>query len=930
MDAIVLRGVKTHNLKDLDLILPHKRFYVITGVSGSGKSSLAFDTLYAEGQRRYVESLSAYARQFLERMEKPDVEGVSGIPPALAIEAKNTINNARSTVGTQTEINDYLRVFFARIGQTFCPDCGIEVTQNNPLSIAGMMVREFSGKKAAVLFRVPLGQKGKNYLKESLAELERQGFTEFFYKGAAVPAAEIEKQKLEELQVVADQMAVEEKSKKRLVDSVELAFRLGKGAVQIAVGSKVLKFSDQMQCRECERVFREPVPNLFSFNSPLGACPLCQGFGRVITIDWNLVVPDEKKSLRQGAIEPWTKPSAEWEKKQMIKYCEKKGIPLDKPWKDLSQKHRDLILFGPGSEKEYFSVKNFYEFLETKTYKMHVRIFLSKYRCYIPCSQCHGTRLKPEAIYVKVGGKSVADLQHMNIEDLLAFVKGLKFSKEDFDRVEPVFLEITGRLRFLVEVGLGYLSLGRLSRTLSGGEVQRINLASSLGSALVDTLYVLDEPSIGLHERDNYLLIRLLRELRDLGNTVVVVEHDRAMIEAADEVLDMGPRGGENGGRLLFQGPVKDLHKIEESFTGQYLSGKLEIKRRGTDKLALTPEASIEIKGATGHNLKGVDVKIPLGKMVVVTGVSGSGKSTLIYDTLYNHYLRDRGQPVQDLGPVKAVRGLDRFDEMILVDQSPIGRTPRSNPITYIKAFDEIRKLLASTPQAKRQGFGPGHFSFNVDGGRCPHCKGDGRIKVEMHFLADVFIPCEACQAKRYKPEVLEIRYRERNVDEILGLTIDDAVAFFAGEDTLCAKLKLLQRVGLGYLRLGQSATTLSGGEAQRLKLAVEMLEKKAKHVVYLFDEPTTGLHYHDIHYLMSAFDELLAAGNSLIIIEHNMEIIRLADHVIDLGPEGGGKGGELIFQGRVENLLKCSNSHTGSYLKQYLEKLPKRAKSAV
>jgi len=920
MDAIVLQGVKTHNLKNFDLILPHRKLYVVTGVSGSGKSSLAFDTLYAEGQRRYVESLSAYARQFLERMEKPDVDMVAGIPPALAIQAKNTVNNARSTVGTQTEINDYLRVLFSRVGIMFCPDCGLEIVKNNPQTIAAYLEKNYSGEKVILMFRLLMGKKGKKYLEESLSELERQGYVEFFLEGRILDRDELLKAagKLkDELSVSIDTLMIDETKNKRLIDSIEHALRSGKNQIDVYVKGQTFRFSEDLSCSRCQRGFREPTPNLFSFNSPLGACAECQGFGRVITIDWDLVVPAPAKSLQDGAIEPWTKPSTESEFKQLLKFAKTNKIPVDKPWNKLTQKQRDAVLFGMGNKKEYFSVKDYFDYLEQKTYKMHVRVFLSKYRGYVTCHKCGGTRLKPEGLAVKVAEKNIAEVMDLSIEDLYGFLEALRFSKEDFERVEPVYEEIMKRVRFLREVGLDYLSLARLSRTLSGGEVQRIHLASSLGSALVDTLYVLDEPSIGLHERDNYLLIRLLKELRDLGNTVVVVEHDRAMIEAADEVIDMGPLGGAKGGHVLFQGDVANLRKAENSFTGKYLSGELEIKRRPleTGKNFKT----IEIIGARQHNLKDVTVKIPLHQMVVVTGVSGSGKSTLLYDVLFNHYLRYTGQPVQDLGTVQAIHGLDNFDSMVLIDQSPIGRTPRSNPVTYLKAFDEIRKILASTPDARREGFEAGHFSFNVDGGRCTECKGDGRIKVEMHFLADIFVPCEACQGKRFKAEILEIRFEGKNVDDILALTVDEGVQFFARFTRLVEKLVLLQRVGLGYLYLGQSATTLSGGEAQRLKLAGEMTEKRSNHIVYLFDEPTTGLHYHDIHYLTGALDELLGKGHSLIVIEHNMEIIKNADYVIDLGPEGGAGGGEVVFSGNVSELKKCSKSFTGKYLNEYL-----------
>ena len=916
MDAILLHGIKTHNLKNLDLVLPHKKIYVVTGVSGSGKSSLAFDTLYAEGQRRYVESLSAYARQFLERMERPDVESVSGIPPALAIQAKNVISNARSTVGTQTEINDYLRVLFARVGRTLCPDCSVPVVRNQPETVADFLLKNHPEKETAILFTISLGKKSGRNLKDFFPELERQGFTEFFMEGKIQTGDQVltSRFKKEQISICCDRIKAISKNRKRMIDSLEMAYRWGRGDIQVVLldEGKNFQFSEGLRCFSCGRKFREPSPNLFSFNSPLGACEICQGFGRVITIDWNLVVPDEKKSIAEGAVEPWTKPSAAWEFKQLLKFCAKRKIPVNRPWKQLPEASRRLILHGE-KIKDFASVKDFFDYLETKTYKMHIRIFLSKYRAFIPCPACRETRLKPEALWVRVAKKSIAELQDLDIESLLGFMEGLHLSADELERAEPAYLEIKKRVRFLKEVGLGYLSLSRLSRTLSGGEVQRIHLATSLGSALVDTLYVLDEPSVGLHERDNDLLIRLLRELRDLGNTVVVVEHDRTMIEAADEVIDLGPGGGEKGGELIFQGTVEDLKKCPASITGQYLAGLRQVTRGSRPK----PEKkeSIRIRGAAEHNLKNLDVQIPLHQLVAITGVSGSGKSTLLYEILYHHFLRFRGQPVQDLGKVRSIEGFEAVDDMILIDQSPIGRSPRSNPATYLKAFDEVRKIFARTPDARRAGFQAGHFSFNVDGGRCDACKGDGRIKVEMHFLADVFIPCETCQAKRFKPEVLEIRHRGKNVDDVLALTVSEALNFFQEETALIAKLSVLEKLGLGYIRLGQSATTLSGGEAQRLKLASEMTLSSSRHTVYLFDEPTVGLHDSDIAYLMQAFDELLARGHSIIVIEHHMEIIRSADTVIDLGPEGGEKGGRLLFSGSVADLVECTDSYTGRYL---------------
>jgi len=926
--SIILKGIKTHNLKNFDLTLAHHKLYVVTGVSGSGKSSLAFDTLYAEGQRRYVESLSAYARQFLARMEKPDVDFVGGIPPALAIEAKNVISNARSTVGTQTEINDYLRLLFSRVGRTYCPNCGIEALKSQPDSIASFLIEKFTGEDIAVMAGIDLGGTSREQAEASLAELERQGFSEAFEKGKIVSFEVLKKAQRTSprIQVICDRVQIQPKNRKRLVDSLELAGRLGKGEIKAVCGKKELAFSEELACPNCSKTFREPVPNLFSFNSPLGACPACQGFGRVITLDWDLVIPDDSKTLAGGAIEPWTKPSSEWEFKHLLDYCRKKKIPTDKPWRELSAAQRKQILQGQEGDK-FFSVKQFFEYLEKKTYKMHVRVFLSRYRTFVPCKDCSESRLKPQGLAVKVAGKNIFEMQGQPLSDLYQFLAGLEFTEGERARVEPVYLEIQKRVRFLVEVGLGYLSLARLSRTLSGGEMQRIHLASSLGSALVDTLYVLDEPSIGLHERDNDLLIRLMKELRDLGNTLIVVEHDRAMIETADEVIDIGPGGGERGGELLYQGAVAGLRECRRSLTGRYLSGELvpSLIKSDRDERKSKPEA-IEIVGAAEHNLKNVNVTIPLRKFVLITGVSGSGKSTLVYDVLYKNFLRARGQSVQEPGKVRKIKGLDKIDQLVLVDQSPIGRSPRSNPATYIGAYDDIRKCFASSREAKNRGLEPAAFSFNVDGGRCDTCKGAGQVKVEMHFLADVFMPCDACQSKRFQKHVLDVHFQGKNIDQVLGLTVEDAVIFFKGFKALEEKLSLLVRVGLGYLRLGQSATTLSGGEAQRLKLAEEMANAKAGHVLYVFDEPTTGLHYHDIHYLLQTFQELLARGHSLVVIEHNMEVIHTADWIVDLGPEGGAQGGALVYAGDCDGIVNVKESFTGQYLRKYRSWLKQHA----
>ncbi|OQA51301.1 MAG: UvrABC system protein A [Candidatus Omnitrophica bacterium ADurb.Bin292] len=920
MGAIELRGVKTHNLKNLQLKLPRRKLYVVTGVSGSGKSSLAFDTLYAEGQRRYLESVSAYARQFLERMPKPDVEFSSGIPPALAIQTKNVVSNARSTVGTQTEINDYLRVAFARAGRLICPECEIEVEKYDPVSIARRLLQDFLEKTVRIVALVPLGKAGMKYLSENVRELERQGFSDFFCDGEWKNGDSLlsAKQKFSELRVSIDVLPVNEKNRERLTDSLELGFRYGKGNVQVWCQGRELKFSEILQCVSCGKKFPEPVANLFSFNSPLGACPACQGFGRVITIDRDLVVPDASKSIREGAIEPWTKASTRWERGQLLDFCARKRIPVQRPWATLKKEHQKWIFEGfPGDD--YFSLRDFFDYLNKKIYKMHVRIFLNRYRGYVPCAVCHASRLKPDAMNYRLGGRTIADVQALPIDRLLEFLETIHLSPEEKEKMGPVHEELIRRVRFLKEVGLGYLTLDRMSRTLSGGEVQRIHLASSLGSALVDTLYVLDEPSIGLHERDNQMLIALLKKLRDLGNTVVVVEHDRTMIQSADEVIDLGPEGGAKGGRLVFQGSIDALKSCQASYTSRYLSGKEKLQR--VFRPARGKPRKILIEGASAHNLKKIRAEIPLGRLAVLTGVSGSGKSTLLYNVLYNHYLKSKGQPVSrdELGNVKRIAGFDGVEDMVLVDQSSLGRSPRSNPATYTKAFEEVRKVFASTRQAKRAGFDAGYFSFNSEKGRCPVCKGDGAVKVEMHFLADIFVPCEACQGRRFKNEVLEIEYQGLNIDKVLQLTIDESVDFFQARKAIVDKLEPLRKIGLGYLKLGQPTLTLSGGEAQRLKLACEMAEPFSGAALYLLDEPTTGLHERDIHHLLTAFDELLARGHSLFVIEHHMGLIALADYVIDLGPEGGEEGGEIIYQGDMAGLLECNRSHTGRCLKKYL-----------
>ena len=956
-DAIILKGIRTHNLKNIDVTIPHGTLTVITGVSGSGKSSLAFNTLYAEGRRRYVESLSAYSRQFLERIEKPDLDFVSGILPAIAIEVKNVITNARSTVGTQTELNDYLRLLFSRVGVTYCSSCGKEVKSDSPTSILEKAIHKFENHQVTVAFPLFLEKNSRAFRRQMCSELERQGFLSFLVSGKQVGLEDIRNWKKgngdrqsspERFLVIVDQLELKQTNRSRFLDSLETALQYGKGSVSIFSQEEgklsEKKFSSRFHCADCNIEYRLPDPNSFSFNSPLGACPECQGFGRIITIDQDLVIPNPSLSISEGAIEPWTKPSASWEFRKLKQFCRRKHIPMDVPFSKLKEEERKWILKGLKEDKDYFSVRDFFEYLEKKTYKMHVRIFLSKYRGFQLCPKCHGTRLKPEALAVKINRNNMAQLSALTIESLQKFFGSLALSEHELAIAESILSEIKNRLSFLTEVGLGYLTLDRLSRTLSGGEAQRIHLAASLGSALVDTLYVLDEPSVGLHERDNALLIRLLGKLRNLGNTVVVVEHDRTMIEAADQIIDLGPLGGERGGEIVFSGPFSELSSARNSCTARYFQGELKIERNGkTQSTKLQTDKTLRVVKAQAHNLKEISVEIPLQQFVVITGVSGSGKSTFLYDILYANYQRFRGRPAQDIGKVDKIEGFKNIQDTLLVDQSPIGKTPRSNPVTYVKAFDQIRKIFARTKEAKMRHLEPGHFSFNVPGGRCEQCEGAGVEKIEMHFLADMYVTCEACGGSRYQPHILEIRYQGKNIRDVLDITIEEALIFFSAEggsasrqesrrgspsaaggkggEKICESLSILSQVGLGYLRLGQAAPTLSGGEAQRLKLAAELSHAASENLLYLFDEPTTGLHYYDIAFLLSAFETLLNRGHSVCVIEHNMEVIKCADYVIDLGPEGGESGGEVIYAGSVDGLLKEPRSHTGRALRGYLER---------
>jgi len=909
-EEIQVRGARVHNLKNIDVTIPHNAITVVTGVSGSGKSSLAFDTLYAEGQRRYIESLSAYARQFLERIEKPDVDEITGIAPAISIRQKNTTRNPRSTVATATEIYDYLRLLFARVGQTFCLNCGEEVRRDTLDEIAARVLAMGEGRRFYVLYELKLSpeppagaaaQKARKAprpahetVREALVSLRKRGFNRLYQAGRvfefSTPEDLLDIDFAKPVYVLVDRLSLSAEIRSRIVDSIEICYREGHGEAILEFvpdapsgETERLVFSERFDCKKCGASYQEPEPRLFSFNNPYGACPRCQGFGNTIDFDLDRVVPDKGKSLADGAIEPWTKPRYRQLAMEMRKYARTKAIPIDVPFRDLTTVQRDAILDGDRKEG-FVGVKGFFGWLERKKYKLHVRVFLSRYRGYATCPDCHGTRLRAEARAVKIAGRSITEVCQMTVKEARPF----------FDS----------------------LTLNRLTSTLSGGEAQRIQLATSLGSHLVGALYVLDEPSIGLHPRDTNRLIEILKGLRDLGNTLLVVEHDPDTILAADHILDLGPGAGEHGGTLMFAGNREQLLADQQSLTGRYLRGDLRI---AVPQRRRKPQGKfVKILGARSHNLQGVDVTIPLGMLVAITGVSGSGKSTLVYDVLYKALQAKRtGGNWHEC--CDRIEGDSALTAIEMVDQSPIGRTPRSNPATYLKAFDPIREVFAATPQARKRGFSAGQFSFNIPGGRCEACQGDGTVTVEMRFLADVELVCEECRGTRYKSSILDVRYKDKNIHDVLQMTVRAALVFFAAFPKVTSRLRVLEEVGLGYLRLGQSGTTLSGGEAQRLKLAAHLTRQENSGILYIFDEPTTGLHFDDIQKLLTAFRKLLEGGASVLIIEHNLDVIKSADWVIDLGPEGGDQGGRVLAAGTPEQVARNAQSHTGKFLGRIL-----------
>ncbi|MCF2583845.1 excinuclease ABC subunit UvrA [Mitsuokella multacida] len=934
---IRIKGARAHNLKNIDVNIPRDKLVVITGLSGSGKSSLAFDTIYAEGQRRYVESLSSYARQFLGQMDKPDVDQIDGLSPAISIDQKTTSHNPRSTVGTVTEIYDYLRLLFARAGHPHCPKCGKPITQQSVDQMIDQ-IRELPERtKLLVMAQVVRGKKGEH--KKVLAHIRHEGYVRVRIDGEVMDIGEdiqLEKNKKHTIEVVIDRLVVREGMESRLADSLETALKLGEGVAYVQiVDGELLMFSENFACVDCGISLPEITPRMFSFNNPYGACPVCMGLGSHMEFDEELVLPDPTLSVGGGVFAPLSKNLHSYAMCVMKAILENRGYSLETPWQEIDKKTQQVLLYGSGEERFTFRYTNM--FGEDKEYfvpfegvmpllarRYHetdsdeMRESYENYMTEIPCKACHGARLKPETLAVTVGGKNIDEVTRMTIREADAFFTQLTLTPREMKIAAQILKEIHARLHFLLDVGLDYLTLSRSAGTLSGGEAQRIRLATQIGSGLQGVLYVLDEPSIGLHQRDNNRLLATLKHLRDLGNTLIVVEHDEDTMYAADHIIDIGPGAGANGGRVVAEGTAEEIKKNPDSITGAYLSRRKFIpvpakRRPGNGKF-------IEVVGAAENNLKDLTVKFPLGTLTLVTGVSGSGKSTLVNEILYkgiaSRLYHAKGKP----GKHKKIKGLENIDKIIDIDQQPIGRTPRSNPATYTGVFDAIRELFSQTSEARMRGYKAGRFSFNVKGGRCEACKGDGILKIEMHFLPDVYVPCEVCKGARYNRETLEVRYKGKNISEVLDMTIDEAVEFFANVPRIARKLQIIQDVGLGYIKLGQPATTLSGGEAQRVKLATELSRRSTGKTLYILDEPTTGLHTADIHKLLDILQRLVAGGDTVVVIEHNLDVIKTADYIIDLGPEGGDKGGTIVATGRPEDIVKVPASYTGKFLKPLLE----------
>lgn len=916
---IIIKGARTHNLKNIDVEIPRNKLTVITGVSGSGKSSLAFDTIYAEGQRRYVESLSSYARQFLERMDKPDVDYMQGISPAMAIQQKTTSSNPRSTVGTTTEIYDYLRLLFARIGKTISPVSGNQVKKDTPKIVIEEIYKLLDeDDRFYVLFPIPQHEKKK--IDEELKVLKEKGFTRLLnIKDESVTelteeGIDLKKIKPKSYKVLVDRLILknDEATITRIVGSLETAFQNGSGRLSIKKrNGDEFPFSERFELDGIE--FTEPTPQMFSFNNPFGACPKCEGLGKVSGIDEDLVIPDHEKSIRDGAIAPFTTQTFSMHLRDLIKLASEDKFSIDTPYSELPKEIKSIIWKGKGN---YIGIWKFFDMVKDQSYKVHMRVLYSRYRGYSRCPECEGYRVRKDAHNVKVGEMHSGEVSELTIGHAREYFIELKLSEYEEGVAGQILYEIRKRLKYLDEVGLDYLTLDRHANTLSGGESQRISLANALGSSLIGSMYVLDEPTIGLHPRDNDRLIKILESLRDIGNTVLVVEHDPEMMKAADNVIDIGPFAGVHGGEIMFEGNFEKLLK-SDTLTGKFLSGRKKIevpkkRRKGNGR-------SIKLVGASEHNLKNVDVEFPLGEMVIVTGVSGSGKSTLVHDTLYAGIQKHIGSYNQKVGRFKDISGMGSVHSLEMVDQSPIGRSSRSNPATYTKAFDGIRDVFSNTRQSKIMGYTRGHFSFNVPGGRCENCQGEGVQKIEMQFMADIELTCEVCNGARFRKDVLAVKYRGKSIHDVLEMPISEAIEFFVDEATIINKLKPLEDVGLGYLNLGQSATTLSGGEAQRVKLARFLTKRNSEHTIYFFDEPTTGLHFEDVAKLLEAFNELVKSGHSVIIIEHNLDVIKCADWIIDVGPEGGFRGGRIVAEGTPEDIVKVKESYTGQYLKDYL-----------
>ena len=935
-DKIIVKGAREHNLKNIDVEIPRDKLVVITGLSGSGKSTLAFDTIYAEGQRRYVESLSAYARQFLGQVDKPDVDYIEGLSPAISIDQKTTSKNPRSTVGTVTEIYDYLRLLFARIGKPHCPKCGREITQQTIDQMVDAVMELPEGTRIQVMAPVVRGRKGE--YQKLFDQIKKSGFVRIRVDGEIKDVGEeikLDKYKKHNIEIIVDRIVLKPGIESRLADSIETALSQAEGLVIIDVidGQEML-FSQNFACADCGVSLEELTPRMFSFNSPYGACPVCSGLGINMEIDPDLVIPDRSKSISEGAVEPWNSTPDGYYFQMMKAVLKHYGYDVDTPIKDMPPEVVDVILYGSREPIEFYyesrfgdNTRHFRGYFEgvvnnlkrryQETGSEWSREEIEDYMSTKPCPACKGARLKPESLAVTVGGKSIAEVTAFSIREAMNFFENLPLTRREEMIAHQVLKEIKNRLQFLVDVGLDYLTLDRASGTLSGGESQRIRLATQIGSRLVGVLYILDEPSIGLHQRDNERLLKTLKELRDLGNTVLVVEHDEDTMRAADYIIDIGPGAGEHGGQVVAAGPVEDIEKCDGSITGQYLSGKRSIP---VPAIRRKPgEKWLELKGCREHNLKNIDVRFPLGLFVCVTGVSGSGKSTLINEILYKVLKQKLYNSRANAGDFDEILGVEHIEKVIDIDQSPIGRTPRSNPATYTNVFNDIREVFAMTPEARMRGYKPGRFSFNVKGGRCEACKGDGIIKIEMHFLADIYVPCEVCKGKRYNRETLEVKYKGKNISEVLDMTVEEALDFFQNIPKIKRKLETLKDVGLGYIKLGQSSTTLSGGEAQRVKLATELSRKSNGGTVYILDEPTTGLHPADIQNLLDVLHRLVEGGSTVIVIEHNLDVIKTADYIIDLGPEGGDRGGEVVATGTPEEVAENHDSYTGQFLKKVL-----------